>query len=304
MNHKLSQLINDFLLHSQVIENHSPCTIASYGSVLRNFAAWLKKDIEIQELTTADIQNYRIHLSRKKNRKGTKLSLKTQRECVVAIRALLRYCHRNDIPALSVEKITVPKSPQPEVSFLKASEVRKLYEKVSGEDIISRRNMAIIEMLFCTGMRIGELCRLDRDLVDLEWREFSVLGKGGKRRLVFLSERATKAIEQYLSMRRDDCRPLFIDHSSNAIARRTHPRITNTSISRILRKAAKDAGIQKRVTCHTLRHSFATDLLNNGADIRSIQELLGHASLKTTQIYTHITNPHLREVFHKFHNVK
>jgi integrase/recombinase XerD len=296
----LSETIRIFLQHIEVVKNHSLNTVVGYTTTLTKFLEFVG-DKEVGMITLSDVYNWRMYLSRRKVR-GKPLSVKTQREYLVSIRSLLRYCHIHDITALSLEKIELPKVPETIVTFLSRDEVLRMFDAVRGPCLSDLRNTALLEALYSTGCRITELLNLDRDQIDLAARQFSVIGKGRKARLVFLSARAAYAIQSYLDAREDSLRPLFLDMATNAGCRDTGGRLSHWAAVKIVKKIAKKVGITKRVVCHTLRHSFATDLLENGADMRAVQELLGHASIRTTQIYAHVTNFHLKETFNKYHD--
>jgi site-specific recombinase XerD len=205
---------------------------------------------------------------------------------------------------MSPEKIELPKTNRKQVTFLHYDEIERLLEQIKTEEEIGLRDRAIIELLFSSGLRVSELVNLNRDHINTKRHEFMVRGKGQKDRPVFISESASNHIENYLSIRRDNLPPLFLNYSRNNTANNSgdYKRLTARSIQRIINKYAKLAGITKEVTPHTMRHSFATDLLMNGADIRSVQVMLGHSSISTTQIYTHVTDKHLKEIHEKFHS--
>lgn len=321
----LRKSIMDFLEYCEIGKNQSRNTIAAYWRYLDKFERFAK-EIDVKDAKDIDldvIKKYRLYLNRMADNKGQGLKLITQNYHLIALRAFLKYLTKQDIKTLAPEKIELPKNPQRQVEFLEADELKRLFEATKQEkDEISRlRDCAILQTLFSTGLRVSELASLKRETINLERREFTVRGKGGKLRLVFLSDKAAEAIKKYLDKRNDNHRALFIAHSkigqsiekeiesqsSNNNDNNNKKKITGLtprSVQRIIKKYCLLAGITKKVTPHTLRHSFATDLLQNGADIRSVQTLLGHASITTTQIYTHITNQGLRDIHKKYHDKK
>ncbi|MCC6643151.1 tyrosine-type recombinase/integrase, partial [Candidatus Peregrinibacteria bacterium] len=259
------------------------------------------------------VNQYRIFLNRLKDELGNPLlSNKTQGYHVIALRAFLKYLAKQDLESLSPEKIELGKVPQRSVDFLEREELERLFAAVNKGGLVGLRDFAILRTLYSTGLRISELVRLDREMINLETREFRVLGKGGKHRIVFLSDDAAEAIGIYLEARKDDLKPVFINHGrgkaekeetilSGKIDLNEKRRISPTMVQFMVRNYARKAGLVKNVTPHKLRHSFATELLKNGADLRSVQEMLGHSSITTTQIYTHVTNQRLREIHQKYH---
>ena len=244
-------------------------------------------------------------MNRYEDDRGRTLGVKTQNYHVIALRAFFKYLIKNDIPTLPPEKIDLQKIPERTIEYLTREELERLFQEVGSEGLMQLRNRAIIETLYSTGLRVSELVSLNRSQVDLKRKEFMVRGKGKKPRIVFLSERASEHIENYLNERKDNFEPLFINHGrarkGDDITLGEKRRLTRVSVEYIVRRTARKAGIIKKVTPHILRHSFATELLLNGADIRSVQEMLGHSSITTTQIYTHVTNKRLREIHEKFH---
>lgn len=319
----LRNLIQQFLEHCEIEKNQSLKTIDNYGRYLRRFLEFAG-DIDVGKIDLPLVQKYRLHLNRAENENGETLSKKTQNYHIIALRAFLKYLIKNDYQTLAPEKVELAKIPERTVEFLTREEVEQLFKAVENNVALnlSKRNnnassfdrlrttkkirdLAILETLYSTGLRVSELAALNRNQVDLKRREFMVRGKGRKPRIVFLSERAAKRIEEYLKSRNDAFDPLFINigrpRGSADITKGEKRRLTTVSIEALVRKYAMLSGITKKVPPHTLRHSFATDLLQNGADIRAVQEMLGHASITTTQIYTHLTNRRLREIHEKFH---
>ncbi|MBI4836170.1 MAG: tyrosine-type recombinase/integrase [Candidatus Abawacabacteria bacterium] len=303
-NKSVVDYITEFLEDAELNKNQSFKTILNYQHYLMRFVdfAGLIKPVEI---TLPIIQKYRLYLNRLNDKHGLPLSKKTQSYHIIALRAFLRYLGKMDIPSLNPEKIEVGKLEQRTVEFLEQKELNKLFSAINTKKVVGIRDKAIVELLYSTGLRVSELVSLDRDRVDLEKQEFTIRGKGNKVRIVFISDHAKKAVLNYLATREDTWKPLFINYrgSRDKGAKSTgeHRRLTPLSIQKMIRTYAFKANILKHVTPHTLRHSFATNLLQNGADLRSVQELLGHASITTTQIYTHLTDNRLKDIHKKFH---
>ncbi len=301
---KLSKLILDFLQYLE-LQNKSDKTLENYNHYLKRFQEFLKKDIKANEISLKKVNDFRIFLNRFIDDRGDNLSIKTQNYHIIALRAFLKYLVKNDIPTLAPEKIELSKIPERTVEVLSREELERIFKAVDQTKKSGPRDTAILQTLYSTGLRVSELANLNRDQVDLERKEFMVRGKGKKPRIVFLSEESSSAIKNYLKSREDHFKPLFINsgkgQSKDDILNDEKRRLSTVSIEKIVKKYALKAGIVKKVTPHTLRHSFATELLINGADIRSVQEMLGHSSITTTQIYTHLTNKKLREIHQKFH---
>lgn len=296
---EVRELHKQFLEHLEIEKNRSLKTIENYDRYLRRFLAYAK--IQSPAGITDDlIREYRLHLNRVKDSHGNSLKKQTQSYHLIALRSFLRYCARRDIKTLPADRIELGKMPSREVSFLEGDELNRLLNAPKGTGIPALRDHAILELLFSTGLRVSELCSLNRDSINLAHDDFSVRGKGDKIRAVFLSPTAKDALKNYLAKREDTDAALFIQHKQNS-ATTADLRLTPRSIQRMIKKYAAAAGITKEVTPHKLRHSFATDLLYAGADLRSVQALLGHANITTTQIYTHVTDKGLREVHQKFH---
>lgn len=304
MSKSISKLIRQFLEHVEVGKNQSSKTIENYQHYLGRFLNWYG-DKRPHTITLNDIHKYRLFLNRYSDDRGRTLGIKTQNYHIIALRAFLKYLTKNDIPTLPPEKIDLQKIPERTVEYLTREELERLFGAVPVNTLMGLRNRAILETLYSTGLRVSELAALNRQQVDLKRKEFMVRGKGKKPRIVFLSERCEKHIRNYLNERDDNFEPVFINHGRSRkgddITLSEKKRLTTVSIENIVRNTALKAGIIKKVTPHILRHSFATELLLNGADIRSVQEMLGHASITTTQIYTHVTNKRLREIHEKFH---
>ncbi len=303
---KLSEAIRVFLEHCEISKNQSRKTIENYYHYLRRFNAFLG-DIEVGAIDLPSIHRYRLHLNHLRDPKGESLlSIKTQNYHIIAIRAFLKYCIRNDMPGvLAPEKIDISKIPERTVEALHREELERLFLAVNTNTSRGLRDLAILELLYSTGLRVSELAGLNRNNIDLARGEFMVRGKGKKPRIVFISERASKALKNYLDKRDDSFDPLFLNYRhakhNPDITLGERRRLSTVMIEHMVRTTALRAGIIKRVTPHILRHSFATELLMNGADIRSVQEMLGHASITTTQVYTHMTNKRLKEVHERFH---
>lgn len=285
-------------------KGRSRLTLRNYSHSLKNF--FTSQNIqEISDITIESVSQYRKQLHRQTNRFHEPLSLATQSYTIIAIRSFLKFLAFRDIPALASEKIAVPKIPERSIEFLTPQEVERILVRPSKNDIRSLRDHALLELLFSAGLRVSEITALNRTQVNTETRELRVRGKGGRVRLVFISDTARESLQQYLDKREDIDEALFTRADSTIKKNKNVSlRLTPRSVERIVKSAAVRAGIVKDVHPHTLRHSFATDLLKNGADIRSVQALLGHSSVTTTQIYTHITDKHLREVHEKYHRKK
>jgi site-specific recombinase XerD len=306
---KIKKLITDFLEYLEVERNVSQKTIENYDHYLKRFLEFVG-DVSPNKIDLNLVKKYRLFLNRYKDKNGRELGKLTQSYHIIALRAFLKYLAKNDIKTIPAEKIELPKTEGRTVTFLEEDEVDRLLETAGTKDtLVDLRNRAILETLYSTGLRVSELVGLDRDHINLKRGEFSVKGKGGKTRLVFLSKEAIDWINKYLAKRGDPDPALFVraDRRSKTDIEKTADhslRLTPRSIQRIIDGSARKAGMTKTVTPHTLRHSFATELLMNGADIRSVQEMLGHSSITTTQIYTHITDHQLRDVHRAFHGRK
>jgi site-specific recombinase XerD len=301
---ELQRLITRFLENLEVGRNKSRKTIENYHHYLQRFADFVG-DKTPEKLDLDDIHKYQMFLNRYKDERERLLGVKTQNYHMIALRAFLKYLVKQDIETLAPEKIDLKKVPERIVDSITRDEMDRLFEAIDVSKKTGLRDRAILETLYSTGLRVSELTSLNRSQVDLERREFAIRGKGDKPRIVFLSERCVKWIRMYLTDRTDNWEPLFISFGRNRddeeLSLGEKRRLTPYSVQTIVRQAAKIAGLGKKVTPHVIRHSFATELLHNGADIRAVQDMLGHASITTTQIYTHSTNARLREVHEKFH---
>lgn len=302
---EINQLLTQFLEYLEIEKNRSEKTIRNYNHYLIRFIEWAK--IPSPEKINNDlVRNYRIYLNRLTDSQNKTLKKITQNYHLIALRAFLKYLSRRDIKAFSAEKIELIKTAERQVAFLETRELKQLLD-IKGKALPSLRDKSILELFFSTGMRVSELVNLNRNDISLKNGEFSVRGKGGKIRVVFLSESAKTALKEYLEKRKDIDNALFIRLvKTKNLSKEINAdlRITARSVERIIKKRAIEAGLTKKVTPHTMRHSFATDLLMNGADIRSVQAMLGHSNISTTQIYTHVTNKHLKEIHKEFHSQK
>lgn len=297
----ISQCLQQFLEYLEIAQNKSPKTLENYRHYLYRFKDFLSGDLSPQDLNLQTIQNYRLYLNRFIENKNGTLSIKTQNYHLIALRAFLKYLVKNDIKTLAPEKIELAKVPARSVEFLTREELDRLFKAVNQSKKNYYRDLAILETLYSTGLRVSELAKLNIQEVDLKRREFMVRGKGRKPRIVFLSKKAAQIIEDYLKQRKDNFKPLFVNNLKTSILEDEKRRLSTVSIENLVRKYALHAGIIKKVSPHTLRHTYATELLSNGADIRSVQEMLGHSSITTTQIYTHVTDKKLREIHEKYH---
>lgn len=300
----MSELILDFVEYLEVERGRAPRTSENYKRYLERFIEFAG-DIEVENITSELIRKYRLWLNRVISEKGSELATITQAYHLIALRGFLDYLSKRDIDTLAPNKIDLPKTHRKQVTFLHFEEVERMLDAVPSDDTPQHlRDRAIMELLFSSGLRVSELCNLDRDHINLARREFMVRGKGQKDRPVFISNAAARAIEAYLSARTDTLPALFLNYSRNNTSSTSgdYRRLLPRSIQRMVTKYAKLAGITKHVSPHTMRHSFATDLLMNGADIRSVQSMLGHSNISTTQVYTHVTDAHLKEVYERFHS--
>jgi len=306
-----AKLISDFLTYLEVDRNRSERTVRNYDFYLRRFFDWAK-NADPGSITLDMVDKYRVWLNRYHDKHGKSMKKNTQNYHLIALRSFLKFLAKRDVKTLAPEKIELARMPERSVAFLLEGELERLLEMPfktpsdgelgkDGHTIIQIRDKAILETLFSSGLRVSELAGLTRESVNLKEEEFTVRGKGDKPRVVFLSNQARYWIKEYLARRTDMESYLFVGHDRAAGGRDDARGLTPRSIQRTVERYARAAGITKRITPHTLRHTFATDLLRNGADIRSVQTMLGHSSITTTQIYTHITDERLKEVYNKFH---
>lgn len=298
----MSELILDYAEHLEVEGGRSAKTAENYRLYLERFIEFTE-DITVDKITSEVVRKYRLWLNRYTNYNGDNLSLMTQSYHLIALRGFLKYLSSRDIASLAPDKIALPKTTRRQVSFLSIEEIQRLLDAVPTDSEPGLRDLAIIELLFSSGLRVSELVSLNRDHINTKRREFTIRGKGQKDRLVFISQQAANHIEDYLEARIDNLPPLFLNYNRKSSPRSdgNFRRLTSRSIQRLVSKYARLAGITKQVSPHMLRHSFATNLLINGADIRSVQAMLGHSDISTTQIYTHVTDRHLRETYEKYH---
>ena len=310
-NKDISELIEEFLEHLEIEAGRSQKTIENYRLYLERFLQLAQEILDKDEIKPKDItkellRQYRLKLNRLKLENSDEgLQIITQSYHLIALRGFLKYLARRDIKTLDPSLIDLPRVVRKQVTFLHFDEVEDMLEQIDLSSESGLRDRAIIELLYSGGLRVSELVGLNRDSINLERREFMVRGKGSKDRPIFISQSAADRVQDYLDARTDSLPALFLNNSRNLQQVDTsgnYRRITARSVERIVGKYARMAGITKHVSPHTLRHSFATDLLMNGADLRSVQSMLGHADISTTQIYTHVTDAHLREVHEKFHS--
>jgi site-specific recombinase XerD len=286
----IEKLLGDYLAYLEIEKNRSPKTRENYERYLRGFLQFSKAKTP-GDITESAVRDFRLALARRDIKKVT------QSYYVIALRNFLKYLAKHDIKVLAPEKIELPKIPERQIEVLEYGDLERLLNAPKGADLRSLRDKAILELFFSTGLRLSELCNLSR-YIDLKRGELSVRGKGDKLRVVFLSDSAKRAIQNYLQKRGDAEESLFV---SLTRAGKVLGKIIPRAVERVIERRAREAGIAKKIHPHQLRHSFATDLLVNGADLRSVQELLGHANISTTQVYTHLTNKQLREVHEAFH---
>jgi site-specific recombinase XerD len=298
-----SELILDYIEHLEVEGGRSAKTAENYKLYLERFVEFTD-DIIVDKITTETIRKYRLWLNRYANDNDDTLATITQSYHLIALRGFLTYLSSREIASLSPEKITLPKVSRKQVTFLHYDEVVRLLDQIPLTSEVGLRDRAIVELLFSSGLRVSELVNLNRDHVNTKRREFMVRGKGQKDRPVFIAQATADRVNDYLAARLDNLPPLFLSYSRNNITSTggDYRRLTARSIQRLINTYARLAGITKHVSPHTMRHSFATDLLMNGADLRSVQSMLGHSNISTTQVYTHVTDEHLREVYEKFHS--
>ncbi len=298
----INSLIINYLEYLEIEKNRSKKTIENYDRYLKRFINWSKIE-KPDKINLEAIRKYRIFLNRFQNEKKETLKKNTQNYHLIALRSFLKYLAKRDIKTLAAEKIELGKTSVRQVEFLEPDELNRLLEVSNKGNLIGLRDRAILELFFSTGLRVSELSKLNRKDINLKKDEFTVRGKGDKLRIVFVSEQAKSALKNYLSERTDLDKTLFIriDRAQKNKNDQESFRLTPRSIQRIVKKYALAAGITKKVTPHTIRHSYATDLLAAGADIRSVQTMLGHSSITTTQIYTHITDKKLKETYKSYH---
>lgn len=299
----LETLIGDYLEYMAIERGRSKKTIANYSHYLTRLVDFAG-DVTIDEVTPDLIRKWRLWLNDLGSDRSDELGKATQNYHLIALRNFLKYCHKRDIAAMSADQIELAKVARTKVTFLDKDELERLLEQPNTQEIAGLRDRAILELLYSSGLRVSELVSLDTAHINLKRREFTVRGKGQKDRPVFISQQAADWVQLYIDTREDALPALFISYGGKAATNTTgnYRRLTPRSIQRMVARYALLAGITKHVSPHSLRHSFATDLLMNGADIRSVQAMLGHSNIATTQIYTHVTDPHLKSIHEKFHN--
>lgn len=304
---EIKQAILQFLEYLEIEKNSSKLTIRNYSHYLTIFQGWLqdKKIDNAEKITMDTIRDYRVYLSRRIDDKGSPLSRTTQSYYVISLRSFFKWMTKRDMKVLSPEKIELPKGESRSMKFLDYDQVKRLMQQPNLNEKSGMRDRAILEVLFSTGLRVSELVSLNRDQVNTKRKEFGVIGKGRKHRVVFLSDEACKWLDTYLDTREDDWKPVFIRYSQkrpDITSDGTEMRLTTRSVQRIVDKYCRKAHLPIKISPHGLRHSFATDLLMNGAGLRDVQEMLGHKNISTTQIYTHVTRPELKKAYDKFHS--
>lgn len=302
MSHYTSELIIDFLEYLEVEQNRSQKTAENYHLYLMRLVEF-NDDAPAENIDEESVRKWRLWLARLKDVHGDNLSVTTQAYHLIALRSFLKFCAKRGIETLPPSSIELPRIKKKQVSFLNEEELKRLFAAIPTDTIAGLRDRAIVALLYSSGLRVSELTNLDRNHINLQHREFSVRGKGQKDRVVFIDQATAQLLHDYLVARKDNLPPLFASIGGRQAADNSgdFKRLTPRSVQRIINHYALLAGITKHVSPHTLRHSFATDLLMNGADLRSVQTLLGHSNISTTQIYTHVTDPHLKDVHKRFH---
>ncbi|MFA6250580.1 MAG: tyrosine-type recombinase/integrase [Candidatus Shapirobacteria bacterium] len=307
MNNDLRYVVDRFLEYLEIERNCSKLTIRNYRHYLTSLIEFLdnkeNKALTVDDLNTESIRNFRLFLSRRKGVTGGMKTV-TQGYYVIALRSLLKWLTKNDMKVLSPEKLEVPKNKDHSLKFLDGSQIERLLNQPILSTKVGLRDKAILELLFSTGLRVSELMALNRDQININTREFGVIGKGGRSRVVFISKRAASFLDRYLKARTDHFRALFVNYAKRKelVVEEAKARLSARSVQRMVAKYVRKANLPVLASPHTLRHSMATDLLRGGADLRSVQEILGHKNIATTQIYTHVTDARLREVHEKFHS--
>lgn len=306
---KLKEAVLRFLEYCELDKYLSQRTVRMYGYYLQFFEAWMmqqKQDASVEDISEDTIRSFRLYLSNvyKNPHKGN-LSRQSQNYFLIALRSFFKYLVKQKLKVIAPEMIELGKSRDRKIKFLSSEDLKRMFDVVETTSEQGIRDRAILEVLFSTGLRVSELVGLNKEHVNIKLGEFGVMGKGSKMRVVFLSDDAKNWLQRYLDARKDPFSPLFIRYSGPKPEEQLTPekmRLSVRSVERLVDKYRKKAGLLQRIGPHALRHSFATDLLQHGADLRSVQEMLGHKNVATTQIYTHVTNPHLREIHQKFHS--
>ncbi|AKM79153.1 MAG: Tyrosine recombinase XerC [Candidatus Beckwithbacteria bacterium GW2011_GWB1_47_15] len=304
---RLVHQLVDFLNYLAVERNCSPLTRRNYRHYLTRFIKFMVKrypSFKIEQLTLGQVGDYRLFLAKLTTKDGLTLSRVTQSYHIIGLRSFLKYLIKRDVVTLAPEKIELPKTESHSLKFLDEEQVERLLASPSVSTLSGLRDKAILETLFSTGLRVSEMVRLNREEINLKRREFGVVGKGGRPRVVFLSNQAADWLKKYLNKREDDWEPLFVRLSGKAdeTSQGNKMRLTVRSVQRIVKKYANRARLPVKITPHGLRHSYATDLLRGGADIRAVQEMLGHKNIATTQIYTHVTDRQLKQIYQRAHS--
>lgn len=299
-----SKAKTDFLEYLEIEQNRSQKTIRNYDHYLTRLEDF-QGDLKVENIDQDLVRKWRLWLNRLGTNTSDELKKSTLNYHLIALRSFLKWCAKRDIQTLPPEKIELAKTVRKEVTFLSPEELSNLFAQPDLSKLAGKRDRAILELLFSSGLRVSELVGLNKEHINLKRKEFTVRGKGQKDRPIFISDEAAKWLQEYISDRNDTIPALFINHTRakhKEDRSGNYQRLTARSVQRLVSKYALLAGITKHVSPHTLRHSFATDLLMNGADLRSVQSLLGHSNIATTQIYTHVTDPHLKEVHKKYHS--
>ncbi len=297
-----SKALVDFLEYLEIEQNRSQKTIANYDHYLTRLTDFAG-EIKVSDVDAELIRKWRLWLNRLGTNTSDELQKSTQNYHLIALRGFLKFCAKRDIPALTADKVELARTHRSQVTFLTPEELGRIFTQPDTKTIAGLRDRAILELLFSSGLRVSELVGLNKDHINLKRREFTVRGKGQKDRPIFISDAAADWIQNYLDGRNDNSIALFtrVGGTKTASTSGDYSRLTARSVQRMVSRYALLAGVTKHVSPHTLRHSFATDLLMNGADLRSVQAMLGHSNISTTQIYTHVTDPHLKEIHAKFH---
>lgn len=298
----LSEAILEFLEYMEIEQNRSIKTTENYHHYLDRLVEFAD-DVPVEKIDEELVRKWRLWLNRLEDEHGEPIGKFTQNYHLIALRSFLKFGNKRGWKVLAPDKIELARVKRKQVTFLSPTELSRLLAQPETSTPSGLRDRAILELLFSSGLRVSELTNLNRDHINLKRREFMVRGKGQKDRPVFISPEAAQWIDEYLIKRTDTMAPLFIRYSGNHNLTNdgNFMRLTPRSVQRMINTYARRAGITKKVSPHTLRHSFATDLLMNGADLRSVQSMLGHSNISTTQIYTHVTDPHLKQVHEKFH---
>jgi site-specific recombinase XerD len=302
---KVSKAINDYLDYLAIEQNRSKKTIANYNHYLTRLLDYAG-DISVSNIDSELVRKWRLWLHELGSDRSDELSKATQNYHLIALRNFLKFCHKRNIDALSPDQIELARVKRSQVTFLDNEELKRLLSQPNSNNESGLRDRAILELLFSTGLRVSELVGLNKTHINLDRKEFMVRGKGQKDRPVFVSQDAADWLKLYLNKRMDNLPALFISYSGKhqTTTSGDYRRLTARSVQRMISRYAILAGITKHVSPHTMRHSYATDLLMNGADLRSVQAMLGHSNIATTQIYTHVTDPHLKSVHERYHDQK